>query len=254
MQLTDHPLAVFAASLCLLSIGAWMGAHLAKRRAPLQAERRDEFEVVRTATLTLLALLIGFAFSMAISRYDQRKYYEEAEANAIGTEYVRADLLPGADAAKVRALLLSYLDQRIQFYEASDEDRLRQIRTETDTLQAGLWAAVRAAAQSETSLLNLLTVEGMNDVLNSEGYTQFAWWNRIPGEAWALMLVMAFCCNVLVGFGATKIRSESVLLLILPLVVSIAFFLIADIDSPRGGMVHVKPQNLHRLARSLRAS
>jgi hypothetical protein len=63
---------------------------------------REDFSVILSATLTLLGLLIGFSFSMAISRYDERKNYEEAEANAIGTEYVRADLLPAADAAKVR--------------------------------------------------------------------------------------------------------------------------------------------------------
>jgi hypothetical protein len=57
----------------------------------------------------LLGLIIGFSFSMATSRYDQRKNYEEAEANAIGTEYVRADLLPAADAATVRTLLRKYL-------------------------------------------------------------------------------------------------------------------------------------------------
>ena len=64
------------------------------------------------ATLTLLALLIGFSFSMAISLYDQRKNYEEAEANAIGTEFGRADLLPAGDSAKVRDLLRKYLDRR----------------------------------------------------------------------------------------------------------------------------------------------
>ena len=69
-----------------------------------------------TATLTLLALIIGFTFSMALNRYDQRKIYEEEEANAIGTEYLRAELLPAADAAKVRTLLLNYLDQRVLFY------------------------------------------------------------------------------------------------------------------------------------------
>lgn len=57
-----------------------------------------------TATLTLLGLIIGFSFSMAINRYDQRKIDEEEEADAIGTEYTRADLLPPADAVKVRAL------------------------------------------------------------------------------------------------------------------------------------------------------
>ena len=57
-----------------------------------------------------MGLLIGFTFSMAVSRYDQRKNHEEAEANAIGTEYVRADLLPIADAARARDLLRNYLD------------------------------------------------------------------------------------------------------------------------------------------------
>jgi hypothetical protein len=64
---------------------------------------------------------------MAISRYDQRKNYEEAEANAIGTEYLRADLLPMADRSNVRALLRNYLDQRILFYETRDGNALLQI-------------------------------------------------------------------------------------------------------------------------------
>ena len=71
---------------------------------------------IRRHLTALLGLLIGFGFSMASSRYDQRKVYEEAEANAIGTEYVRADLLPAADGAKVRDLLKKYTDQRILFY------------------------------------------------------------------------------------------------------------------------------------------
>jgi hypothetical protein len=95
--------------------------------------------VIQGATLTLLGLIIGFTFSMALGRYDQRKNYEEDEANAIGTEYVRADLLPAADAAKVRAPLLRYLDQRVLFYPTRDERRLRQIDADTARLQAELW-------------------------------------------------------------------------------------------------------------------
>ena len=82
----------------------------------------------------------------------------------------------------------------------------------------------------------------MNDVLNSEGYTQAAWWNRIPVAAWALMFGIALFCNGLLGFGAR--RMEARLFMVLPLVVAISFFLIADIDSPRGGVIRVHPQNL----------
>ena len=66
-----------------------------KRARPFKEEtERQDFATVLTPALTLLTLVLAFSFSMAVTRYDQRKNYEEAEANAIGTEYVRADLLP----------------------------------------------------------------------------------------------------------------------------------------------------------------
>jgi hypothetical protein len=96
-----------------------------------------------------------------------------------------------------------------------------------------------------------LAVAGMNDVLNSQGYTQAAWRNRIPGSAWTLMILIAVCCNLLVGYGARSAGLKSRLLFILPLVISIAFLLISDIDSPRSGFIHVVPQNLVSLSQSL---
>jgi len=70
------------------------------------------------------------------------------------------------------------------------------------------------------------------------------WWNRIPFAAWALMLLIAVLCCAMVGYSGGRSRSRSATLFILPLIVSIALFLIADIDSPRGGIIHVAPQNL----------
>jgi hypothetical protein len=93
----------------------------------------------------------------------------------------------------------------------------------------------------------------MNDVLNSQGYSQAAWWNRIPIAAWGLMAAIAICSNVLIGFGARNVKAEGRLLLVLPLIVSIAFFLIADMDTPRHGIIRVNPQNLASLVDSLRA-
>jgi hypothetical protein len=151
------------------------------------------------ATLTLLGLIIGFSFSMAISRYDQRKSYEEGEANAIGTEYLRADLLPAADRANVRALLRNYLDQRVLFYETRNEHALRQIDAATAKLQTELWSAVETPAGAQPTPVLALAVSGMNDVLNSQGYTQAAWWNRIPLGAWFLMIAVAICSNFLIG-------------------------------------------------------
>ena len=250
----NHPLLVFVVSLFLQWLSAWIGASFLRRQRKLEEDILQDFGVILAATLTLLGLIIGFSFSMAINRYDQRKNYEEAEANAIGTEYVRANLLPAADAEKVRTLLRSYLDQRVLFYVTRDEQQIRQINTRTAQLQNELWSTILPPAAAQPTPVVALAVSGMNDVLNSQGYTQAAWWNRIPTAAWYLMGAIAICCNLLVGFGARTLKAGSILLLVLPLVVSIAFFLIADIDSPRHGLIHVKPQNLLSLVESLQAS
>jgi hypothetical protein len=249
----NYPLLVFVLSFCVLSLSARFGASFLRRKWKLEEDVREDFGIVLAAMLTLLGLIIGFSFSMATSRYDQRKNYEEEEANAIGTEYVRADLLPAADAAKVRDLLRSYLDQRVLFYTIRDQQQLSQINAHTARLQTELWSAVRAPAAAQPTPMVALAVSGMNNVLNSQGYTQAAWWNRIPSAAWALMAVIAICCNALIGYGARNVKAKAILFLLLPLVVSISFFLIADIDSPRGGIIRVAPHNLASLAESLRA-
>jgi len=96
-----------------------------------------------------------------------------------------------------------------------------------------------------------LVISGMNDVLNSQGYTQAAWWNRIPKAAWVLMGLIAICANLLFGYGARHAKAGIIHVLVLPLVLSIALFLIADIDTPRKGVIRVNPQNLISLAQSL---
>jgi hypothetical protein len=247
----NMPVLVFVLSFIALWLSERIGASFHKRRPFLKDAAREDFSVILAAALTLLGLIIGFSFSMAISRYDQRKNYEEEEANAIGTEYVRSTLLPGADAEKVRELLRRYLDQRILFYEAPYGSQLAQINTQTAQLQNELWSAVRAPAAAQPTAITGLAVSGMNDVLNSQGYTQAAFWNRIPIAAWALMGAIALCCNLLIGYSARQADARGGMFLVLPLLVSISFFLIADIDSPRGGVIRVLPQNLESLAKSL---
>ena len=131
--LLTYPRVFFVFALILLWLSAQLGAFL-RRWWPMKDDLRDDFSIVQTATLTLLGLIIGFSFSMAISRYDLRKNYEEEEANAIGTEYVRADLIPTSGAAALRIELKNYLDLRILFYRTRDEIELRQISADTTRL------------------------------------------------------------------------------------------------------------------------
>jgi hypothetical protein len=251
ITVTDSPFLVLGISLLALCLGTWAGAEVLGRYAPTH-EVLEDFRIVLAACLTLLGLLIGFSFSMAISRYDLRKSYEAAEASAIGTAYLRVDFLPPADAYKTRQLLRDYLAQRIVFFTNRDSARLRELSARTTQLQRQLWSTVRASASAQPGVLTALAASGTNEVINSEGNTQASWWNRIPTAAWALMAVIAILCNIMVGFSARHLKGRSSLY-VLPPAVSIAFFLIADIDSPSGGgLIHITPQDLLSLSESMR--
>lgn len=249
--MVDSPLVVFALSLVFLWFSAQAGALLRRKRGSPDEGERQDMGVVLPASLTLLGLVIGFSFSMAVTRYDHRKHSEEDEANAIGTEYLRATLLPATQAKTVRGLLAEYLDQRVLFYTTRDAHRLLQINAETDLLQQQLWSAIEKAASLQPTPVTALGVSGLNDVINSQGYAQAAWWNRIPSAAWALMAIIAVCCNFLFGYAARHSERKYRLFLVLPLIVAISFFLISDLDSPRGGMIHVFPHNLINVSRSI---
>jgi len=251
-RLTNSPFLFFGISLVVLWLSAWFGAGVLGRYATRRRDAREDWGTVLAACLTLLGLIIGFSFSMAVSRYDLRGSSEAAEAIAIGTEYARADFLQPPDAARARLLLRSYLDTRIRFFNTRDASDLRVLSTETNGLKRQLWSVVQATAAAQPNPVTALAVSGMNDVLNSQGSTQAAWWDRIPTEGWALVGLIAILCNMLLGFVAVR-NAGGGLFLIVPLAVSIAFFLIADIDSPSGGgVIYIVPHNLVSLSETLR--
>ncbi len=188
---------------------------------------------------------------MAIDRHDQREIFEEGEANAIGTEYLRADLLPPEVSAATKDLLLQYIDQRILFYSKQSPEKVQEIRSKTDQLQMALWNEILPVVRTQNTPAIALVASGMNDVLNSQGYVQAAWWNRIPYTAWTLMAAIAVCANLLVGFGARNFEKNTALFMIFPFVISVSFFLIADIDSPRGGVIRIEARNLVALKNNL---
>lgn len=245
--LFDRPWPVLAVSIIALWLAAWIGAHALRSRAT-EDTASVYYDIILGATLTLLSLIIGFTFSMAIGHYDQRKGYESAEANAIRTAYLRADLLAPADASSLRTLIGNYLEQRILFYEATDEEGLLPIDARTAQLEADLWSTIRASATAIP-----LAVVAMNDMLNARSSAEASWANRISLEAWTLMGAIAICGNLLIGYGARKFSARTIPILILPtvVVISISLYLIDDIDSPRSGLIAVGPENLRLLAHSI---
>jgi hypothetical protein len=247
-HLLRYPQSVFLLSFILL----WLAARIGAAFQGLKQTDAEIFSVVRSGVLTLLGLIIGFTFSMASTRYDQRKNLEQAEASAISTEYTRVDVLPDADSRKARAILLEYLDQRLLYYRTRDDRQLNKINSSLSQLESDLWSAVRGPAEANPTQVVALALSGVNDVSNARAYTEAAWLNRIPNAAWLLMVGIAVCCNLLLGFGLKLTGARTAILLIIPLVVAICFGLIADIDSPRGGVIRVQPYSLENVSLSLR--
>ncbi len=188
---------------------------------------------------------------MAIDRHDQRELLEESEANAISTEYLRADLLPLKLATTTQDLLNQYLDQRILFYSKQSSEMSREIYQKTNAIEQTLWSEILPIARTNQSPTIALAVSGMNDVFNARGYVEATWLNRIPNTAWALMTAIAICANLLVGFGARNFKKNIVLFMIFPFVIAVSFFLIADIDSPRSGVIRIEARNLITLKNAL---
>jgi len=88
--------------------------------------------------------------------------------------------------------------------------------------------------------------------LNSQAYTQAAWWNHIPVAAWALLAAIAISCNVLLGYNRKVGSTRS--FIVLPLIMATAFYLIAELDSPRGGLIRIKPLNLISVSEHLHSA
>jgi hypothetical protein len=259
IELLEYPLGLLEYPLVMsllvglgMAAAALIGIDVNRRRAA-DPDARDYRGLFVGSTLGLLSLVIGFTLSMSVARYDLRKAYEAQEANAIGTEYDRIDLLTGADQGKIKALMSNYLDERIRFYAARDKQELRQNAVRTEQLQTQMWSAVSAAGTAQPNPVAALAVAGMNEVLDDKDYAAAAWRNRLPMENYLLMAGLALLASGLIGFGAPKTMSRTAILTIMPAVISVAFFLIVDIDSPRTGFVHIAPYNLLDLAQSIRS-
>ncbi len=136
-NLVRNPITILVLSFFTMWLGAQAGDFIRKRQRTLEEAEQQEHDSIVNTTLTQLALIVGCSFSMAIGRYDMRKNHEEAEADAIGTEYVWAALLPADDAAKVRTLL----------DDEAGIDRVKALTCQRATLHTAGPAAYRAQAR-----------------------------------------------------------------------------------------------------------
>ncbi len=224
--------------------GAW-------RRAQVPDEREPPVLAMVGSILGLLALVLGFTFSLAASRFEARRLAVLEEANAIGTAYLRTSLLPEPHGSASAHLLQQYVDSRLELVETG---HTKEAITRAEELHGLLWAQADAAAKiAPGSVMTGLYVQSLNEVIDLHAKRVLVGLrSRIPLILWAVLLVMTLVGMAAVGYefglsGSKRTPVWSGLIVAFAVVV----YLTADLDRGQSGLLRVSQQALLDLRRSI---
>ena len=235
---------LFMAILVLVLLSVEGGYRLGRyRRSRTEQEKEAPVGAMVGATLGLLAFILAFTFGLAAARYDTRRQAVLDEANAIGTTYLRAGMLPDR-RAEVRALLRDYVDVRLQAVESGD---LTEGIRRSEQLQDQMWAqAVALGEKNPTSIVVGLFVQSLNEVIDLHAKRVTAGLrNRIPGTIWLALLTIAGLSLAAMGYHAGLVgTTRSLAVIVVALTFSAVIALIADLDRPQEGTLTVSQQAL----------
>lgn len=241
-----HPIFFFAITLLLFSVAVLFGRWL--RRWETDQSNAEEVSV-RTllgASLGLFGVLLGFTFSMANSRFEERRQLEIAEGSGLQVVWLRTSFLTEPARSSERDLLRQYIPVRIAFFDAklgSPEvvDTLR----ESTTMQSRMWHLANDEVVTHRDPAALQFIAALSDSIQSTEKRTAASENRIPALSWAILLLLGTMACILLG---VDLKSHSYLLRgMLQIALAAALALTYDIDTPRVGFVQVGQQSMLRV-------
>ncbi|HEX7238408.1 MAG TPA: DUF4239 domain-containing protein [Gammaproteobacteria bacterium] len=195
------------------------------------------------ATFALLGLLVAFTFSGAAARFQDRRDLIADEANAIGTAYLRLDLLPSDAQPPLRDLFRRYADVRVTVYgqvldDAATEAKLR----ESGELQAAIWTMAASAVKREGTppSTSTLVIGALNEMIDITGIQTMATRSHPPAVVFLLLVAMSVLCALLVGYATSQNTARSWLhTLTFAAVISLTVYVIIDLEFPRVGLIRV---------------
>lgn len=259
--MTTEPLDVLPLWLLVLVFGLALWAALEAgyrygrwRHARMPDEQVQQVGAIVASTLGLLALVLGFTFSFAASRFDARRQGALDEANAIGTTYLRIRLLPPELRAPAAQALKEYVAVRLEGVRNGDPTAAI---TRSEQLHEVLWSqALLAGEQNPSSVMVALYINSLNELIDMhEVRVQVGTRNRIPFILWSGLLVMSLLSMAAVGYcaGLSNTRRSPVKL-IMVVAFTIVLGLIADLDRSQQGLLRVGQQALVDVQRMMETS
>ncbi len=238
---------LFALLLLSAEVGYRVGG---RKRTRFDEATKSQVGTIQGAILGLLGLLLGFSFAMAVSRFEDRKQMVIQEANAIGTAFLRAQLISSPQREDAAALFRSYVDARVRSsHSRQSRGQPAGSDEEVERLQGRLWAlAVSVALQDTRSVPTGLFVQSLNEVLDSTARHDAALKNHVPESVLFLLFLVSVTAVGVMGYGVGLAGNRAAgALASLSLLVALVVLVVVDLDRPYRGLLKVSEQNMLEL-------
>ena len=232
---------LFVGILLLLEVGRRLGA---RHRAKEAEGASTGVGTMEGAVFGLLGLLMAFTFSGAASRFDTRRQLIVEETNAIGTAYLRLDLLPESAQPALRESFRQYVDSRLAIYQkAPDLQAVRAELARSTQLQRDLWRQAVAACQAApTPQATMLLLPALNHMIDITTTRTMAVQMHPPMIVFVMLFGLALASSLLAGYGMAGARSRNWLYMLgFAVTLASAVYVILDLEHPRLGLVRVDP-------------
>lgn len=239
-------LSLFGLLFGAMELGFRLGSRV-KRGNPL-----PQLGAIQGATLGLLGLLLGFAFAGAAGRFIDRQDVIVREANAIGTAYLRADLLAEPHRSAMRDAVRSYAELRIQLFVALNEAEAARVLDDLGEAERGLWsAALRGVEADRTVMMGVLPpVNEMIDLLAVRNATSD---RHLPSAVLVLLVACSFVSLLLIGYGCGRDQKRQLLAAgSFAFLVAAALSVTIDLDYPRRGLIRINASALEAALHDMR--
>ena len=248
---------IFQQNSVLLAAGIFVGMALAiefgyRMGKPIQVREsettRTQINAIQGSLLGFLALILGFTLSLSLQRYDNRSEAVVDEANAIGTAWLRAQLLPDSVRSQVQDGLRKHVELRVRgaSIDLAHESDRDTVLSETNQNLNTVWVlALQAAAEKPDVVISGLFIQALNDMIDSYGRRDAALARHVPYEILFLLFATFVLTGCVVGYAAGVAgHRPSVTTYVLVVLIVVLSFVILDLDRPRRGMIRIDQSSL----------
>ncbi|WP_162058850.1 hypothetical protein [Undibacterium sp. KW1] len=218
---------------------------------------KSQINTLQASMLGLLALLLSFAFSLALQRFDERNQSVVNEANAIGTTYLRTQLLPLSVREHTQTMLKQYIDLRVEEGQVSlaDVEKRDVLIKKTSQISDQLWAlAMKSVELDKSAVTTGMFVQSLNDTIDAFGKRDAGLQRHVPETVVLLLLITIIMTAATIGYASGLTGQRAVFAtLALQILISMAVFLTIDLDRPRRGFIQVSQLSMLNLQQSVHA-